>query len=67
MNKFSTAVAQMSAERCCGVNAPKLNEISQKTWLQERNKFLANVSHNGATSHYDIIIVLNWFNRFMED
>lgn len=64
---ISIEQAQQSAYMCCGENAPNLLIVTDVNWIQKRNDFLANVSHNGEASHFAIINVLEWFSKFAND
>ena len=57
-------VAQMSADVCCGENAPDLSTVTKENWLFVRNEFLKNVSYNGGRSHNNIITVLAYLGKF---
>jgi hypothetical protein len=61
---ITNSQAQQAANNCQGENAFVVREVTQENWLETRNKFLANVSFNGARSHTSIINVLVWFNQF---
>ena len=64
---ISIEAAQMHADFCSGENAPNLSDVNADNWLQVRNRFLANVCHNGARSHESIILVLQWLSQFNDE
>ena len=61
---ITTTDCRLAVAICCGENAFNPSDVNEENWIQIRNKFLANVSHNGARSHTAIINVLLWFNQF---
>lgn len=58
-------VAQNSAIKCCGINAPLLGSLTTKNAKEVRNAFLANVCYNGRDSHWDIVNVLIYIGYYI--
>ena len=64
---ITTDEAEIALIICSGENSIDLSKVNKDNWITERNRFLTNVRYNGGNSHYDIINVLIWFNRFCTD
>jgi len=65
--KIELSSAQTAASICCGENAPNLSLLNSDNVISIRNRFLDNVKYNGARSHKDIILVLNYMTPFIEN
>jgi hypothetical protein len=61
---ITTTDCRYALAMCSGENSFNPSDVNKENWVQIRNKFLADVSYNGARSHTAIINVLLWFNQF---
>lgn len=60
-------IAQTSANRASGENAPRLALLSSDNVIEIRKDFLLNVAYNGKRTHQDIINVLEYMSQFCEE